>query len=71
MKNGLKETGRVVLAAVVSSLLMEGVLNLLLAGVKVDPTLKLALIAGLTAVLKGIDRQLHESGVAKKGLSRF
>lgn len=73
MKNLLKEIGRIILAGGVSYLLTEGVISILLdlIGVKLDPSAKLLLIGTLTAVLKAVDRQLHESGVLEKGLARF
>ena len=79
MLNLLKEVGRIILLAVVSWLLTEGVLDVVLNafGVDLSPEIKLAIIGISTTVLKGIDRQLHELGKEfgsdslVKGLTRF
>jgi len=81
----IKEPLRYLLMAVVSYLLTEGVLNTILIrvfGTQLDAT-AVALITGLLiAVLRGIDKYLHEVGLIKeeatgltssltKGLTRF
>ena len=70
----IKELLRVVLIAVVSYLLTEGVITALLdlvVGIQLDPTQRLILVGLITTVVKAIDRHLHESGMAEKGLTRF
>ena len=62
---------RMVLLAVVSWLATETVLTQVFAQVALDPVLKTQVIAILTVGLKGVDRWLHESGTAVKGLTRF
>lgn len=69
-----KEFGRVVVLGAVSYLLTEGVLTGLLDiifGVKLDISVRLFIVGLVTSILKGIDRQLHDSGVAEKGIVRF
>lgn len=69
-----KEFGRVVLLGAVSYLLTAGVLTTLVSilfGVKLDTQIQVVIVGLLTSVLKGVDRQLHDSGVAEKGLTRF
>ncbi len=69
-----KEFLRVVVLGALSYLLTEGVLNTLLDivfGVKLDVQTKLFIVGFITSVLKGLDRQLHDSGVAVKGIVRF
>lgn len=76
---GLKEMARLTLAATVSFLLTEGVLQILLSLIDVDlsPTVSVALITSLTLVLKGLDKYFHIEGKNEddedmaKGLSRF
>lgn len=61
---------RLVALAIVSFLLTDGVLVQVL-GANLSPELRMQLIALLTFALKGVDRWLHESGKAEKGLTRF
>lgn len=68
----VKEAGRLALLALVSWALTEGVLvNLIGQFVKVDTALKTQIIGFLTVVLKALDRWLHETGKAEKGITRF
>ncbi|MCK9371062.1 hypothetical protein M0R04_14215 [Candidatus Dojkabacteria bacterium] len=70
----IKETGRVVVLGAISYLLTEGVLVGLvdiIFGVKLDVASKLFIVGLVTSVLKGVDRQLHDSGLAEKGITRF
>lgn len=77
---GFKETGRVVVVALVSWLLTEGIISSVFALIFKDRLSSEAvlLIVGLfTAILKGIDRDLHLTGklenntVLTGGLTRF
>ncbi len=81
---GLKELGRVVVLAVVSFALTEGVLNtvLLKIGIVADPEIRLIIIGFLTSALRAVDKFLHEVGKGKEeatgetskltaGLTRF
>jgi hypothetical protein len=78
-KEGLLSILRLVVLTVVSTLLLEGVIDVLLSliDVSLDPTLKLAIIFGTTFFLKGVDKLLHEQGKntdnksLSKGLTRF
>lgn len=69
-----KEALRVVVLALVSWLLTDGVLNSVL-GMLFSAHLDAAqviLVSGLlTSVLRGIDKDLHDSGKMKKGLTQF
>lgn len=70
----LKEVGRVVLLAVISYLSTEVVVNQLLDLVgqgKLDSMSKLVLSGLILSVLRAFDKQLHDSGIAEKGLTRF
>lgn len=77
----LKEGGRVVLIAVVSYLLTEGVvLGLVNAtGVQIDLATKTIAVGLLTTVLKSVDKMLHEQAkntdnkgyLGQKGLTGF
>lgn len=69
-----KELGRVVVLGVVSYLLTAGVLASLVSilfGTHLDASVIVIVTGLLTSVLKGLDRQLHDSGVAEKGIVRF
>lgn len=70
----IKEVGRVLVLALVSFGLTEGLLPVIVdfvLGVKVDPAVRLVIGTGLLAALKAVDRELHERGIAEKGLTRF
>ena len=70
----LKEIGRVILLAVVSYLSTEVVVNQLLDLVgkgQLDSMSKLVLSGLILSILRAFDKQLHDSGVAEKGLTRF
>ena len=71
----LKEAARIILIGIVSYLLTEGVLTPLVEAVtlnfNVDPLLKTQITMVIGLVLKSLDRWLHESGNAEKGLTRF
>lgn len=71
---GLKELGRTLLIGAVSYLLTDNVITSIISyyfGAKLD-TFTIALITtALTGTLRAIDRYLHESGIAEKGLTRF
>jgi hypothetical protein len=76
----IKEPLRYILIAVVSYLLTETVIEqviLLVFGAGIDPATKLMITGLLTALLRGIDKWLHEIGLDKgpdsliKGLTRF
>lgn len=69
VKDLLLELGRLALAAVVSYLLTDQVIANLLP--IADEAVKLQVAGLLTVVLKAIDRALHESKTAVKGLARF
>lgn len=72
--NWFKEFCRVIVLAIIAYLLTEGVLGNLLDivfGLKLDTATKLFMVGLVTSVLKGIDRQLHDSGIAEKGITRF
>lgn len=72
--NFLKEIGRVVLLAVVSYLSTEVVVGQVLDiafGIRLDPATKIVITGLLLSVLKALDRELHNSGIAEKGLTRF
>lgn len=73
LENILREYLRIILAAGVSWLLTEGAIALVLQwfGIVLDPAAKVLIVTVLTGVLKSIDRELHNSGVADKGLARF
>lgn len=81
---GLKELGRVVILAIVSFALTEGVLDIILVkfGVVTDPEVRLIIIGFLTSALRAVDKFFHESGKNKEaetgepsvltaGLTRF
>lgn len=60
-----KEAGRLLLLAIVSYLLTEGVLDYILSyflGVQIDTTTKVQVIAIITTLLRSIDKYLHETG---------
>lgn len=61
---GLKELGRVVILAIVSFALTEGVLNVILVkfGVVTDPEIRLIIIGFLTSALRAVDKFMHEVG---------
>ena len=80
----LLEGGRVVLLAVVSYLLTEGVLATtldLIFGVRLDATAKALLTGLVTTVLRSVDKYLHEASkteqkpneglLGEKGLTGF
>lgn len=69
-----KELGRVVVLGALSYLLTAGVLSNLLNivfGAHLDVSVQLIIAGILASALKALDRQLHDSGVAEKGLVRF
>jgi len=63
---GLKELARVMILAVVSFALTEGVVALIVSktGVVTDPEIKMVIIGLLTSVLRSIDKFMHETGKA-------
>lgn len=68
------ETLRVGAIAVVAYLATDVVVNQLvdlIFGADLTPEIKFQVAALLTVILKSIDRALHESGIAAKGLTRF
>lgn len=70
-KEAFLEGGRVIVLALVSYLLTEGVLTLiveLIFGVRVDATGKAVITGLLTTVLRSIDKYLHELGKPKTGI---
>jgi hypothetical protein len=73
LKQSLLEGGRLLVSAVVSYLLTEGVTTFIIDrffGVRLDPAFKLQVIAAATIILKAVDRALHET-TSEKGLLRF
>lgn len=73
MKDLLLEAGRLMLAALVSFLLTEGVLTQFFGfiGTELSVETKGLIILGIITILKSVDRFLHESWIARKGLARF
>jgi len=70
IKEGLLEGGRVVLLAIVSYLLTEGVVALLVnqfIGVQVGPEVRIVAVGAVTSVLRGIDKWLHERAGREEG----
>lgn len=70
----IKEFLRVSLIAIVSYALTEGVIAGVLdatIGVRLDASAKVILVGFITALVKAVDRELHDSGVAEKGIIRF
>jgi len=71
----LKEAGRIILLAVIAWLLTDQVINrvvdLVTLNYQLDMNLKLQITGVITTVLKSVDRWLHESKVAEKGITRF
>ena len=69
----LKEFGRIGIIGIVAFLLTEGVLVQFvdLVGVKLTPDQKLQIVAVATMAIKAVDRWLHETGKAVRGLTRF
>lgn len=72
-KKTLLEFGRVVLIGVVSWLLTDTVIANLVNqfGANLSLEVRLLITGGLSTIVKSIDRGLHESGMAEKGLTRF
>lgn len=74
LKQSALEAGRLMLTALVSYLLTEGVLGFIIDyffGVKVEPSVKLQVTTALTIILKAVDRALHETGIRTTGLTQF
>ena len=75
MQDILKEAGRIILLAVIAWLLTDQVINrvvdLVTLNYQLDMNLKLQITGVITTVLKSVDRWLHESKVAEKGITRF
>ncbi len=74
LKQSLLEGGRLIVTALVSYLLTEGVLGFIVDrvfGIRIDPALKFQVTTALTLVLKSIDRALHETDIRVKGLLQF
>lgn len=70
----LKELGRLLLISGVSYLLTEGLITSFVEyffGTRLDAFAKVQITAIITFIAKTIDKYLHESGVAEKGLTRF
>jgi len=76
----LKEGGRLLLLAVVSYVLTEGLIDLAIEyfiGAKIDLTTKAQLVGLLTTALRAVDKYLHELGkengseLLSAGLTRF
>lgn len=77
---GLKDTGRTILLAVISYLVTEGVMNTLIGvifGDKLSPELILIISGLITSILKGIDKDIHLTGKLEgndtltRGLTQF
>lgn len=74
IKQSALEAGRLLVTAIVSYLLTEGVMTFVvdhIIGVHTDAATKLQITTALTIVLKAIDRALHETGVRTTGLTQF
>lgn len=70
----LKEIGRVALFSVISYLLTAGVVQAIvtsISGTRLDPGTQLLITGGILAVLRALDKTLHDSGIAPKGLAQF
>lgn len=62
---GLKEVGRILLLAIVSYLLTEGIIDAIVAyfvGTRLDAMTKTYIIGLTTTLLKSVDKWLHELG---------
>ena len=68
---GLKELGRVIVLAIVSFALTEGILNVILIkfGIVADPEIRLIIIGFLTSALKAMDKFFHELGKDKESIT--
>jgi hypothetical protein len=71
IKEALKEGLRVIVLALVSWLLTDGVLVLLLGGFNLPETIRVQIVLVLTILLRSVDKWLHEraeeKGFLKKG----
>lgn len=76
----LKEAGRLIVLAVISYILTNGVVDIIvqaIAGEHLTPEIKLQMISYITLVLKAADKFIHEYGkennidTLTKGITRF